>query len=68
MAESQPDAVRLHRIRTRALRLRLASVRAVRAVRWGFLGSCLSVCDLLAVLAEAGMTGHWAWEYLLRPA
>ncbi|MEU2899381.1 hypothetical protein ACWC4E_28650 [Streptomyces sp. NPDC001273] len=47
-----PDAERAARIRARSLRLRLASVRAVRGARWGFLGSCLSVADLLAVLVE----------------
>lgn len=46
------DAERRHRIRVRALSLRLTSVRAVRRARWGFLGSCLSVSDLLAVLVE----------------
>ncbi|MFE8940602.1 MULTISPECIES: hypothetical protein [unclassified Streptomyces] len=47
-----PDTERTARIRTRSLRLRLASVRAVRSTRWGFLGSCLSVADLLAALVE----------------
>ncbi|MFE5729637.1 hypothetical protein ACFQ7A_01810 [Streptomyces sp. NPDC056528] len=47
-----PGTERTARIRARSLRLRLASVRAVRSARWGFLGSCLSVADLLAALVE----------------
>ncbi len=52
MGEPSHDTRRPLRISARALRIRLASVRAVRASRWGFLGSCLSVADILAVLAE----------------
>ncbi|MFF0473931.1 hypothetical protein [Streptomyces sp. NPDC004284] len=52
MTEPSYDTRHLLRVETRALRIRLASVRAVRAARWGFLGSCLSVADVLAVLAE----------------
>ncbi|MFB6836984.1 hypothetical protein [Streptomyces sp. NPDC056361] len=52
MADARHGTERPARVRARALRLRLASVRAVRSARWGFLGSCLSVADLLAVLAE----------------
>lgn len=52
MTEPPRDARHLARVEARALRIRLASVRAVRAARWGFLGSCLSVADILAVLAE----------------
>ncbi|MCZ0982567.1 hypothetical protein O1L60_36700 [Streptomyces diastatochromogenes] len=52
MPEPSYATERLLRVEVRALRVRLASVRAVRASRWGFLGSCLSVADVLAVLAE----------------
>ncbi|MFH8836741.1 hypothetical protein [Streptomyces sp. NPDC017868] len=52
MTEPSYDPRHLLRVEARALRVRLASVRAVRAARWGFLGSCLSVADVLAVLAE----------------
>ncbi|MEU2679577.1 hypothetical protein ABZ638_22090 [Streptomyces sp. NPDC007107] len=52
MDEPAYDTDRQRRIEARALRLRLASVRAIRAARWGFLGSCLSVADILAVLVE----------------